>query len=147
MSKPDTQNFRNHAKFDPPYHFFLASVFFASVIVAIVHAVRFSSFISWWFVLVSVAAVVALFRLRQYPLKVQDRVIRLEERLRLQALAPEEWHAQIYRLTEDQLVGLRFAGNDEVVELARQALEHNLNRKRVRSSSSEKLRAAHSLSH
>jgi len=71
-------------------------------------------------------------KLRSYPLKVQDRVIRLEERLRLQALAPSEWHTQIYRLSEDQLVGLRFAGDDEVVDLAKQALEHNLNRKQIK---------------
>jgi len=79
-----------------------------------------------------VAAFIALFKLRSYPLKVQDRVIRLEERIRLQALAPSEWHTQIYKLTEDQLIGLRFAADDEVVELAKQALEHNLTRKQIK---------------
>ena len=133
MSKQEGQSFKSHARFDPPYHFFLTSVFFINVIVAIVHAAyHASSFIAWWLVLVSIAACVVLFRLRQYPLKVQDRVIRLEERLRLQALAPEQWHAQIFRLTEDQLIGLRFAADDEVVELAKQALEHNLNRKQIK---------------
>jgi hypothetical protein len=63
---------------------------------------------------------------------VQDRVIRLEERLRLQALAAQEWHSQIYRLNESQLVGLRFAADDEVVELAKQALEHNLSQKQIK---------------
>jgi hypothetical protein len=75
---------------------------------------------------------VPFFKLRMYPLRVQDRVIRLEERLRLQALAPAQWHSQIYRLTEDQLIGLRFAADDEVVELAKQALEHHLNRKQIK---------------
>jgi hypothetical protein len=79
-----------------------------------------------------VAVFVPVFTIRLYPLKVQDRVIRLEERMRLQALAPSEWHTQIYRLSEDQLIGLRFAADDEVVELAKQALEHNLNRKQIK---------------
>jgi hypothetical protein len=59
-------------------------------------------------------------------------VIRLEERLRLQALAPAEWHAQIYKLNEDQLIGLRFAGDDEVVELAKQAVEHGWSRQQIK---------------
>jgi hypothetical protein len=83
-------------------------------------------------VVLSLALFFLLLRMRQYPLKVQDRVIRLEERLRLQALAPAEWHAQIYRLNEDQLVGLRFAGDDEVVGLAKMALEENLTRKQIK---------------
>ena len=130
MSEP--QSFKNHGRFDPPYHFFLAIVLVANIIIAIIHAVHHFRFYPVWLVVLSLAAFVALFRMRQYPLKVQDRVIRLEERLRLQALAPAEWHSQIYRLTEDQLIGLRFAADDEVVELAKQALEHNLNRKQIK---------------
>ena len=130
MSEP--QSFKNHAKFDPPYHFFLTIVSIASVIIAIIYCVHHFCFNSVWLVVVALASVVALFRMRQYPLKVQDRVIRLEERLRLQALAPVEWHTQIYRLTEDQLIALRFAADDEVVELAKQALEHNLSRKQIK---------------
>jgi len=92
---------------------------------------HFNIFTSWLLIL-SIAAFIPMIKVRSYPLKVQDRVIRLEERLRLQALAPAEWHAQIYRLTEDQLIGLRFAADDEVVELAKQALEENLNRKQIK---------------
>ena len=50
----------------------------------------------------------------------------------MQALAPQEWHSQIYRLTEDQLIGLRFAADDEVVALAKLALEQDLNRKQIK---------------
>ena len=132
MSESKSQNMKNHGRFDPPYHFFLAIVSIATVVISIVYAVHHTCFYSIWLVVVAVAAFIALFRMRQYPLKVQDRVIRLEERIRLQALAPSEWHTQIYRLSEDQLIGLRFAADDEVVELAKQALEHNLTRKQIK---------------
>ena len=132
MSKQEGQNFKNHARFDPLFHFFLTFISLATIIVAIVYLVRHPCFYSAWLLVVAVAAFLALFKLRSYPLKVQDRVIRLEERLRLQALAPQEWHSQIYRLTEDQLIGLRFAADDEVVELAKQALEHDWNRKQIK---------------
>jgi Family of unknown function (DUF6526) len=132
MSKPDGQSFKNHGRFDPLFHFFLTFIGIGSVIVASTYAVKHFSFDSAWVVVVSIAAFIALFKLRSYPLKVQDRVIRLEERLRLQALSPAQWHPQIFRLTEDQLIGLRFAADDEVVELAKQALEHNLNRKQIK---------------
>jgi len=132
MSEQKTQDLKHHARFDPLFHFFLTFVFLGTVIVSIVHAVRHPGFHSVLLVLLAVAALMMLFKVRLYALKVQDRVIRLEERLRLQALAPQEWHAQIYRLREDQLIGLRFASDDEVVELAKQALEHNLNRKQIK---------------
>ncbi|HEY1897622.1 MAG TPA: DUF6526 family protein [Terracidiphilus sp.] len=132
MSNASSQNLKNHARLDPVYHFFLAGIVIANLIIAIVHAVRHFNFHSVWLVVLSLALFFLLLRMRQYPLKVQDRVIRLEERLRLQALAPAEWHAQIYRLNEDQLVGLRFAGDDEVVGLAKMALEENLTRKQIK---------------
>jgi hypothetical protein len=132
MSNSDAQGLKNHGRYDPPYHFFLTFITIANLVISIVYLVHHPSFYPVWFVVLSLAAVVALFRMRTYPLKVQDRVIRLEERIRLQALAPAEWHTQIYRLNEDQLIALRFAADDEVVELAKQALEHNLNRKQIK---------------
>jgi Family of unknown function (DUF6526) len=132
MSEMKPQSLKNHGRFDPPYHFFLAIAFLANIIIAIVYAVHHLCFYSIWLVILSIGAFVALFKMRLYPLKVQDRVIRLEERLRLQSLAPAEWHSQIYRLSEDQLIGLRFASDDEVVELAKHALELNLNRKQIK---------------
>jgi hypothetical protein len=130
MSEP--QSLKSHARFDPPYHFFLTIVSIASIIIAVIYCVHHFGFDSVWLVVVALAALVALFLLRSYPLKVQDRVIRLEERLRLYALAPAEWHSQIYRLTEDQLIALRFAADEELVPLAKQAVEHNLSRKQIK---------------
>ncbi|MGH9604366.1 MAG: DUF6526 family protein [Terracidiphilus sp.] len=132
MSEASAQNLKNHGRLDPPFHFFLAIVVLANLIIAIVLLVQHPGFGTAWIVVLSIAAVLAVTKMRLYPMKVQDRVIRLEERLRLQALAPSEWHAQIYRLSEGQLIGLRFAADDEVVELAKQALEQNLNRKQIK---------------
>ena len=132
MSKTSPQNFKSHARLDPAFHIVLALVILVNLIYSIVYLVLHLSLHNAWFVILSAAVIILYLRLRQYPLKVQDRVIRLEERLRLQALAPAEWHSQIYRLTEGQLIGLRFAGDDEVVALAKQALEHNLNRKQIK---------------
>jgi hypothetical protein len=130
MSK--TQSLGNHARFDPLYHFFILVLYLANLVYAGIHLYRQHTISAWWYLVLSLAVIVPILRLRSYPLKVQDRVIRLEERLRLQALAPAAWPAQIYRLTEDQLIGLRFAADDEVVELAKQALEHNLTRKQIK---------------
>ena len=132
MSRSVPQSYKHHARFDPAFHFFLFFVLLANLVIAIIHLIQHPHFYSAWLVVLSLALFVFLFKVRLYPLKVQDRVIRLEERLRLQALAPAEWHTQIYRLSEDQLIGLRFASDDEVVELAKHALEENLNRKQIK---------------
>lgn len=132
MSKHVPQSLRNHARLDPTFHFFLATVAFANLVIAFVNLIRHPHFHTAWVLVLSFAAIVLVFKVRLYSLKVQDRVIRLEERLRLQALAPSEWHTQIYRLNEDQLIALRFAADDEVVELAKHALEHNFDRKQIK---------------
>jgi len=135
MSKSSPQNLKNHGRIDPLVHVVLLLVLIANLVFAGFHIFRHwhdAPIASSWYIVLSFAAILALLKIRQYPVKVQDRVIRLEERIRLQALAPTEWHTQIYRLSEDQLIGLRFAADDEVVELAKQALEHNLNRKQIK---------------
>lgn len=128
----EAQNFKNHGKIDPWFHIFPFFVLVANVIVSIVFVVHHLSFYSVWLAFLSIVVFVPYFKIRLYALKVQDRVIRLEERLRIQALAPTEWHSQIYRLTEDQLIALRFASDDEVVALAKRALEQNLTRKQIK---------------
>ncbi|HEY6445275.1 MAG TPA: DUF6526 family protein [Acidobacteriaceae bacterium] len=131
MSEQNPQNLQNHGRTDRWFQA-LGLVILINLVLAIVSLVRAPSYHHAWGLVLSLAIIVLWLRLRQYPLKVQDRVIRLEERLRLQALAPPEWRPQILRLTENQLIGLRFAGDDEVVALAQQALTENLNRKQIK---------------
>jgi uncharacterized protein DUF6526 len=126
------QSFKHHAKWDPLFHFFLGPVSFAIAITTIVQLVRDPNWYSAAHVVVAIWAVVAIFKIRLYALKVQDRVIRLEERVRLKELAPASFQGRIGDLTVDQMIGLRFASDGEVAELAQKALAGNWNRKQIK---------------
>lgn len=132
MSESRPQNFKNHGRLDPLFHMVLLLVLFLNLIFAILHLWHRRDLYTAWLLVLSLAVFIPYAKLRTYPMKVQDRVIRLEERLRLLALAPAEWHSQIARLSEDQLIALRFASDEELVRLARQALEENLTRKQIK---------------
>lgn len=132
MNRQIEQNVKNHARFDAPYHLITFLTLIVSLGVAIAYLIGHPHFYTAWLVVIAVVAFIPYFKLRLYALKVQDRVIRLEERLRLQALAPPEWHAEIHKLTEDQLIALRFAPDEELVELAKQAVAENLSRKQIK---------------
>jgi uncharacterized membrane protein YdbT with pleckstrin-like domain len=122
------QNYANHGRIDPPFHYFLLPVAAISIIAAIVNLVRFPGFGSAWLVVVSVAVLVALFKVRLYSLKVQDRVIRLEERFRLQQILTEPLRSRVPELTTGQLVALRFASDAELPSLVTRALGEKLSK-------------------
>jgi hypothetical protein len=128
----ETQDLKNHGRLHPPFHIVTFVLLVTNLVFAITHFAKQMTVWNGWIVVLSLGIFVPVLLIRIYPLKVQDRLIRLEEGLRLQSLAPAEWRAQIYRLTADQLIGLRFAGDDEVVPLAKQALEENLTRKQIK---------------
>ena len=88
MAEKKPQNFANHARFDPLFHFFVLPVFVLAAIGGTIHFLWKPSLHSASFFVISVAAAIAIMKIRIYSLKVQDRVIRLEERLRLTALCP-----------------------------------------------------------
>lgn len=125
------QTYKNHVRFDPLFHFFLAPVALLMVIATIVECVRNPGWMTGSHILVALWALVATFKIRLYAMKVQDRVIRLEERLRLKEVAPA-LGPKIGELTEGQLIGLRFASDAEVSGLAAQALAGNWNRKQIK---------------
>jgi hypothetical protein len=128
----DPQTLKNHTKFDPAFHFFLAPVAFAMVIDGIVRVVQKADYYTFTHLGMVIWLLVAVFKMRLYALKNQDRVIRLEERLRLKELCPPALESRIGELTTDQLIGLRFASDGEVVALAEKALAGNLNRKQIK---------------
>jgi hypothetical protein len=123
---PDTreQSFANHARLDPRFHFFVVPVFAINVVYAVFHAFRHPNYPNFWGIVVALAALMAVFLIRVYALKVQDRVIRLEERLRLGALAGG--------LREGQLIALRFASDEEAPALAKKAQIEKLGPKQIK---------------
>jgi hypothetical protein len=126
------QSFKNHARFDPLFHFFLAPVSLVFVIWTIVQAVREPGWFSAAHIVVALWAFVAVFKIRTYALKVQDRVIRLEERMRLKELLPASLQGRIGDLSVGQLVGLRFASDGEVAGLTEKALAGNWSQKQIK---------------
>jgi hypothetical protein len=120
------QNYGNHTRFDPLYHFFALPVVMLSVIVTLVHCLHRRNPFSIWLVVFSISIVVVTLKVRLYATKLQDRIIRLEERLRRYGLLPETLRARIGELTEAQLVGLRFASDGEIPGLVEEALSKKL---------------------
>jgi Family of unknown function (DUF6526) len=134
MANETPQNLSNHTRWDPPFHFFILPVFAISLIIILVHLFRRPGLHSAWLVVFAIAVIAAIFKIRLYALKVQDRVIRLEERLRLQTLLDPALRPRIPELTESQLVALRFASDAELPALAARALNEKLGRAEIKKS-------------
>jgi hypothetical protein len=126
MAEKRPQTLANHARFDPLFHFFVAPIFALSTLAAVVLFLWHPGLDSAWRFVLIAAGTVAVFKIRLYALRVQDRVIRLEERLRLTSIAPEPLRSRIPELTEGQLIALRFASDAEVSKLAERALSEKL---------------------
>ena|ERR1035437_6926992 len=134
MSETKPQTYANHARFDPCYHFFLAPISLIIFIASIVHLVRHPHPWGLVHVVLAFALVVLVVKLRTYSLKVQDRVIRLEERLRLATLLPEPLQSRINELDIRQLIALRFASDAETPALVERALNEKLTQKQIKQS-------------
>jgi hypothetical protein len=139
MADNQPQSFAHHTRRDPAFHFFLLPVFGLGLVMSLIHFFYHfahsdfrDNMHAFLLIVLAVALLTAVGKTRLYSLKVQDRVIRLEERLRLTQLAPEPLRSRIPELTVDQLCGLRFASDAEVCKLAERALKENLKRKEIK---------------
>jgi uncharacterized membrane protein YciS (DUF1049 family) len=124
----DEQNFSSHTRFFPPFHFFVVPVLLINFFWSI-YRWKLSGFSLDGFVAVVVAAALALGFLcaRRMVLSVQDRVIRLEERLRYERLLPADLKPRVADFTMSQYASLRFASDAELPALARKVLDEKLN--------------------
>jgi hypothetical protein len=121
------QNFANHAKTVPAFHFFVLPVLILNIGWSIYRwkTLLWSIDGGIW-VLTSVALLVGFLCARMFALSVQDRVIRLEERLRCERLLPQDLHARIVEFEPGQLISLRFASDAEFPTLAQKVLDEKM---------------------
>jgi hypothetical protein len=120
------QSYENHGRIRPAFHYFVIPVLVINIVVALARLYKVPSLGSGWGVIFAAGLLMLGFMSRVQPLSVQDRVIRLEMRLRLREILPPDLAARIYELTPRQLIAMRFAGDAELPELTREVLAGNL---------------------
>jgi len=123
----EVQNFENHTKRVPAFHFVVLPIFFLNIIWCIERVIRQHTFGTVVSLLVAIALLLLAFNARIFALTVQNRIIRLEMQLRLQQVLPQDLKPRIPEFTLAQLVSLRFASDAELPELSRKVLDEKLN--------------------
>ena len=116
------QTYKNHARFLPAFHFFVLPVLLLNALNAIRHIWLAPNLSTVWTFVVAAALLMLGLLARTMALTVQDRLIRLEMRLRLQQCLPADLRSRINDLTPRQLVALRFASDAELADLVREVL-------------------------
>jgi hypothetical protein len=127
MANEKPQSLQNHTRLVPPFHMFVLPVLLVNVGWTIYHLVKAGiSFESVFGILLAVALLLFALFSRLFALTVQDRVIRLEMRMRLAEVLPVDLRPRIPEFTVGQLVSLRFASDAELPALARKVLDEKM---------------------
>lgn len=128
------QDFSNHTRVVPAFHMFALPVLGLNLVDQIYRIVRLGfSFDTVVAVLLAIALIIVALYARLFALTVQDRVIRLEMRLRLEQVLPADLKSRIPQFTINQLVSLRFASDAELPDLVRRVLDEKMdNRKSIK---------------
>jgi hypothetical protein len=127
MAEKLPQTYANHVRLHPPFHFYMMPGAILLLVLAIINVTRhYESLEAWILLLIGVLTPIAFLLIRVNALKVQDRVIRLEERPRLAAVLQEPLRSRVGDLRESQVVALRFASDAELPALVEKALNSNM---------------------
>ncbi len=126
MAATSAQTYATHRRYFPLFHYIAVPILLANMVVAIAHAIRRPTPFNAWLVVLSLGLVAGLVASRASTLHVQNRLIGLEMRLRLATSLAPELRARIPELHLRHLVGLRFAGDDELPELVERCLRGEL---------------------
>ncbi len=145
MSNPN-QSFEHHARYVPPYHVGVLGILLVNLAWSLYQLVKAFSWPTVLGTLMALAFIGIALYARLFALTAQDRVIRLEMRLRLEGLLPGDLKARIPGLTPDQFISLRFAGDEELPALVREVLDKNITdrkeiKRRIKNWQADHLRA------
>jgi len=133
MAEKLPQTYANHVRWHPPFHFFLMPCAIAVLIMSIVNVVKHYDVLeAWILLLLGIITPVAVLLIRINPLRAQDRLIRLEEKMRLESLLKEPLRSRIGELKPSQLVALRFACDGEIPGLVEKTLNQNMQAKEIK---------------
>jgi hypothetical protein len=132
MPERKPQNFENHARFDTAFHLVAFPLLLLSLGLSIWMIVRDPGWPAVTLLVTQMVLTITFFLVRIYALRVQDRVIRLEERLRMDRLLPDALRPRIAELSEKQFVALRFASDAELPALVERALVEGLDQKQIK---------------
>jgi hypothetical protein len=116
---PEPLSYKTHRAYDPLYHFFVVPVLGINVLLTAYFLFRRPVLLNAWALLFAIALVVLVWRVRSFPLRIQDRLIRLEESLRLQRVLPEELRGRTDELSTRELIALRFCPDEDLAEHVR----------------------------
>jgi hypothetical protein len=141
-----SQNYANHTRWVPPYHFVAGPIFILNFGWAIYRLVKDQSRDNIVSLLVAIALLILFLSSRLFTVTVQDRVIRLEMQLRMASVLPADMRSRIPEFTRDQMCALRFANDAELPELARTVLDEKINdrngiKKHIKNWEADELRA------
>jgi L-cystine uptake protein TcyP (sodium:dicarboxylate symporter family) len=123
------QNFKNHARYVPLFHFVMLGIIIAVVVLSIINISSGINLSSVMFLLIAISSLIGFFMIRRFPIAAQDRAIRAEENLRYFSLTGKVFDS---RLTLQQIIALRFAPNDELVSMADKAANENMSNKDIK---------------
>jgi hypothetical protein len=133
MAEP--QSFKHHTRYDPSFHYTTLPALVVNLGFSIYYTIKYypvHRHLAIWWIVMSLVLIVMAMSARAAAVRAQDRVIRLEEKLRLASLATPSELIELDSLTMRQYISLRFASNPEVAELARRAVREKLTGKQIK---------------
>ena len=128
----DQQSFASHSRYVPGYHFVAPALLLGNLVYAVPHLWRWRTPGAVAYLGMSVALGLMYWYMREFATSNQDRIIRLEETMRLERLLPADLKPRIGELSVRQLIALRFASDTELAGLVRQALDQQLDQKAIK---------------